>query len=268
VSKSFRAPAINELTSNGLNIGSNAFQLGNINLKPEEGYQVDLAYGYNGRDVSLELDPFYNHISHFIFADRTDSVSQGYPVYEFVSSNTAILTGVSGYLNIHPASVKWLEMDNRFTYIYSWLPHATDSTDHIPWTPAPHFHSEFKFRLNDRQGSVFRRTYFKVGVAEWFEQNNIYRALYTEVPSAAYTLFNAGLGTDLVNPKTGNVVCSFYVNGTNLTNTGYADHLNLAQYFYAQNGTTVTVTNQRQGVFNMGRDFTIRVVFTFCQRRK
>jgi iron complex outermembrane recepter protein len=264
VSKSFRAPAINELTSNGLNIGSNAFQLGNIGLKPEQGYQVDLAFGHNGRDISFELDGFYNHISHFIFADRTDSVSQGYPVYEYVSSNTAVLTGVSGYLNIHPASLRWLEMDNRFTYVYSWLPHATDSTDHIPWTPAPHFHSELKFRLNDR--SVFRRTYFLVGVAEWLAQNNIYRASYTEIPSAAYTLFNAGLGTDLVNAKTGNVVCSIYVNGANLTNVGYADHLNLAQYFYAQNGNAVTVTNQRQGVFNMGRDFTIKVVFPFGGR--
>ena len=76
-SKSYRAPAINELTSNGLNIGSNAFQLGNINLKAEQGYQIDLAYGYNGNDINFEADGFYNHISNFIFADRTDSVSQG-----------------------------------------------------------------------------------------------------------------------------------------------------------------------------------------------
>jgi iron complex outermembrane recepter protein len=261
-SKSFRAPAINELTSNGLNIGSNAVQLGNINLKPEQGYQIDLAYGNSGRDVSFEVDGFYNHISHFIFADRTDSVAQGYPVYQFVSSNTAILTGISGNLNIHPASVKWLEINNGFTYIYTYLPHATDSTDHIPWTQAPHLHSEFKIRLNDKPGAAFKRTYFKVGMTACLAQNNIYRALYTEVPSAAYTLFNAGLGTDLVN-RTGKTVCSFYFNCTNLTNIAYADHLNLAQYFYAQNGNTVTVTNQRQGVFNMGRDFTFKVIFPF-----
>jgi iron complex outermembrane receptor protein len=53
------------------------------------------------------------------------------------------------------------------------------------------------------------------------------------------------------------------VNCTNLTNIAYADHLNLAQYFYSQNGNLVTVTNQRQGVFNMGRDFTFKVVFPF-----
>jgi iron complex outermembrane receptor protein len=263
IARSFRAPAINELTSNGLNIGSNAFQLGNINLKAEQGYQIDIAYGHNGKDVSFEFDGFYNHIGNFIFADRTDSSSQGYPVYEYLSSNTAILTGVNAYFNVHPAGAKGLEWNNRFSYIYSWLPHATDTTDHIPWTPAPHLHSELKYRLSDKPGSTLAGTYFKIGVAHYWRQGDIYSALYTEVPSAAYTLVDAGFGTQFVNRKSGRTVCSLYLNCTNLTNIAYADHLNLAQYFYAVNGNLVTVTNQRQGVYNMGRDFTFKVIFPF-----
>ncbi len=263
ISKSFRAPAINELTSNGLNIGSNAFQLGNIHLKPEQGYQFDLAYGYNGKNVSLELDGFYNHINNFIFADRTDSVSQGFPVYEYVSSNTAVLTGVSGYLNIHPSSLPWVEMINKFSYIHSFLPHSTDSTQHIPWTPAPRLNTEFKFKLKDRINSLLRGTYFKAGFSQYWAQNNIYSALYTELPSSAYILFNAGLGTDITSKKTGSVICSFYMNCTNLTNVSYVDHLNLAQYFYFQNGNQVTVTNPKQGIYNMGRDVTFKIVVPF-----
>lgn len=267
VSRSFRAPAINELTSNGLNIGSNAVQLGNINLKAEQGYQFDLAYGHNGKDISYEVDGFYNHINNFIFADRTDSVSQGYPVYEYVSSNTAVLTGVTAFLNIHPAAAKWVEMSNGFTYIYTYLPHAPDSARHLPWIPAPHLNSELKFHLADRKNSVFRQVVLKVGLSHYWEQNNVYSALYTELPSVSYTLVNAGLGANIVRPATGTVICSVFVNCTNLTNIAYADHLNLAQYFYAQNGNPVTVTNQRQGVFNMGRDFTFKVVFPFGEQR-
>jgi iron complex outermembrane receptor protein len=263
ISKSYRAPAINELTSNGLNIGSIAVQLGNINLKAEQGYQVDLAYGYNGKDVSVEADGFYNHISNFIFADRTDSVSQGYPVYQYLSSNTAVITGISGYLNIHPAGAKWLEINNGFTYIYSYLPNSSDSTNHIPWTPAPHLTSEVKFRINDGYNSIIRGTYIKFGLQHDWAQNDIYSALYTEVPSASYTLFNAGFGTNLVNPKTGIVICSFYLNCTNLTNIAYADHLNLAQYFLAYNGNVATVTRQNQGVYNMGRNISFKLVFPF-----
>jgi len=268
VAKSFRAPAINELTSNGLNIGSNAFQLGNLHLKAEQGYQADLAYGYHGKEFSSELDGFYNHIANFIFADRTDSILQGYPVYEYVSSNTAILTGLSAYVDVHPAAAKWLQWNSRFSYIYTWLPHATDSTDHLPWIPAPHLHSELKLLFTDRPGSILSGTYFKVGVAHYWAQHDIYSALYTEVPSAAYTLIDAGVGTAFVKRKTGRVVCSLFVNCTNLTNIGYADHLNLAQYFYSLNGNLVTVTNQRQGVFNMGQDFTLKVVFPFGTTQK
>ncbi len=263
ISKSFRVPAINELTSNGLNIGSNAFQLGNINLRPEQGYQLDLAYGYNGKNVSLEFDGFYNHINNFIFADRTDSVSQGYPVYEYVSSNTAVLTGISGYLNVHPSSVPWFEMTNGFSYLYTYLPHSTDSTNHIPWTPAPRLNTEFRFTLKDRINSLLRGTYFKAGLSQYWAQKNIYSALYTELPSSAYTLFNAGLGTDIICRKTGSVIFSFYINCTNLTNVAYIDHLNLAQYFYFQNGNQVTVTHPGQGIYNMGRDVTFKIIVPF-----
>ncbi len=263
ISKSFRAPAINELTSNGQNIGSNAFQLGNINLKPEQGYQFDLAYGYNGKNINLEVDGFYNHINNFIFADRTDSVSDGYPVYEYVSSNTAILKGITGYVNIHPSAWPWFEMKNGLSYIYTYLPNATDSTNHIPWTPAPRLNTEFKFRLNDKINSLFRNTYFKMGFSHYWAQKNIYSALYTEIPSAAYTLFNAGAGTDITSRKNGNVIFSFYMNCTNLTNIAYTNHLNLAQYFYFQNGEQVTVTKPGQGIYDMGRDITFKIVVPF-----
>ncbi|RKR84149.1 iron complex outermembrane receptor protein [Mucilaginibacter gracilis] len=263
VSKSYRAPAINELTSNGLNIGSNLVQLGNRNLKAEQGYQVDLVYGYDGKDVSVEADGFYNHINNFIFANRTDSLSGGFPIYQYLSTNTAIITGVSGFLNIHPAATKWLEIDNGFTYIYSHIPNETDSTRHLPYIPAPHLNSEVKFRFNDGHNSIFKGTYVKFGLQHDWAQNNVYSAFYTELPSAQYTIFNAGVGTNLVNPKTGRTICSVYVNCTNLTNVAYADHLNLAQYFLAYNGTPATVTQQNQGIYNMGRNISFKLIFPF-----
>lgn len=263
VSKSYRAPAINELTSNGLNIGSNLVDLGNINLKAEQGYQVDLAYGYDGKDVSLEADGFYNRISNFIFANRTDQLSNGYPIYQYLSTNTAIIEGISGFLNVHPADVKWFELDNGFTYIYSHIPNETDSTRHLPYIPAPHLNSEVKFRFNDGHHSIFKGTYLKFGVQHDWAQHNVYSAFYTELPSAAYTLFNAGAGTNLVNPKTGKTICSVYVNCTNLTNVAYADHLNLAQYFLAYNGAPATVTRQNQGIYNMGRNISFKLIFPF-----
>jgi iron complex outermembrane receptor protein len=183
-------------------------------------------------------------------------MSSGYPVYEYVSSNTAILTGVSAFINVR--LLKQLEWDNRFTYIYTFLPNATDSTDHLPWIPAPHLHTDLILHLG-----IFHNAYIKAGLAKYWEQNNVYSALHTELPSAGYWLFHAGIGTDFVQRASGRVICSFYLNCTNLTNVAYADHLNLAQYFYSLNGNLVTVTRQRQGVFDMGRDISLKVVFPF-----
>jgi iron complex outermembrane receptor protein len=266
VSKSFRAPSIDELYSNGVNIGVNAFQEGNLNLKAEEGYQVDFAYGNNGKDVSFEADGFYNVINNFIFPVRVqskisgDSMVDGVPYYQYIA-NKAILTGFSGYFNIHPSDTHWLEIDNSFTYVYSFFPNQTDSTNHIPWTPAPRLTTEIKFKLTDRKTSVLRNTYIEFGMAKYWAQNNIYSALYSEIPSLAYTLFNAGVGTNFVNPNTGRVICSLYLNCTNLLNIGYADHLNLAQYFLAYNGSPVTVTQQSQGIYNMGRNVGFKLLF-------
>jgi len=266
VSHSFRTPAINELTSNGMNIGSNAFQLGNLGLHAEQGYQVDFTYGNNGKDVSFEANGFYNQINNFIFADRLrsknggDSVMQELPVFQYVS-NIAIIVGFSGYLNIHPVNTKWLEIDNGFTYVYSYLPNQTDSTNHIPWTPAPRLTTEIKFKLGNRHNSVLKGTYIEIGQAKYWAQNNMYSALYTEIPSAAYSLYNVGIGTNFVNPKTSRTICSLFINCTNLINIADADHLNLAQYFLSYSGRIVTVTQQSQGIYNMGRNIGFKLLF-------
>ena len=66
--------------------------------------------------------------------------------------------------------------------------------------------------------SILRGTYFKFGLQHDWAQNNVYSAFYTELPSAQYTIFNAGVGTNFVNTKTGKVFCSLFVSCTNLTN--------------------------------------------------
>ncbi len=271
IAKSYRAPSIQELNSNAMNGGENAFILGNTNLKAEQGYQVDVTYGNNGKDVSLEVGAFCNYISNFIFQERIsgknggDSVmpweNKNYPVLTYLSSN-AVISGVAASFNIHPSDTKWIEIDNGFTYIYSYIPHSTDSTNHVPLTPAPRLTSEVKFKLGHKQNSVLRNTYIEVGLAKYWAQNNIYSELYTELPSLAYTLYDAGIGTNFVNPKTNRVICSFYVNVTNLTNIAYIDHLSHVQYFRAYNdGTPAVVTQYGQGIFNMGRNIGFKVVF-------
>ena len=235
-------------------------------------------YGNNGRDVSFEADGFYNHISNFIFADRIasvfggDSMQLGAPVYKYTGDNSAILAGVTAYFNVHPSDAKWLEWKNGFTYIYSLLPGQTDSTQRIPFTPAPRLTSAIKLKPSDKAGSVLNSTYFLFGLEHDWVQNEIYSALYNELPSLGYTLFNAGIGTNFVNPVTKRVVCSLIINCTNLFNIAYIDHTSRTQYFWAYNSVenptnfgaqAAVVTQRSQGIYNMGRNVGFKVIFPF-----
>jgi iron complex outermembrane recepter protein len=277
LARSYRAPAINELTANELD-PANVFKIGDPNLKAEQGYEVDVAYGNNGRDVGFELDGFYNHISNFIFADRLgsvfggDSIQLGAPVYKYQGDNTAVLTGITAYVNVHPAAAKWFEWRNGFTYIHSFLPGQTDSTQYIPFTPAPRLTSEIRFKPSDKPNSILGGTYISFGIEHDWAQNDIYSALYNELPSLAYTLIDAGIGTNFVNPRTKRTICSLIISGTNLGNLAYIDHTSRPQYFWAYNTAenptnfgvqSAVVTNRNQGIFNMGRNVGFRVIFPF-----
>ena len=275
LAKSYRAPAINELTSNELNPGAFAYELGNYQLKAEQGYEADLGLGNNGKDLNFEVDGFYNYINHFIFSDRLasknggDSILLGKPVYKY-NSDIAIIEGVSAYFDIHPIDTKWIELDNGFTYIYTILPGKTDSTKHVPWTPAPRLTSKIKFKPSDKPSSNFRGSYFEFGLAKYWAQKDIYSAQWTELPSYAYTLFNAGMGTDFVNPKTKRLICSLIINCSNLFNIAYVDHTSRPQYFWSYNGLKdptnfghipAIVTKQSDGIYNMGRNIGLKLIF-------
>jgi iron complex outermembrane receptor protein len=90
------------------------------------------------------------------------------------------------------------------------------------------------------------------------------------LPSYAYTLFNMCFGTNFVNHKTNRVVCSLILNCTNLMNIAYVDHTARTQYFWSYNGTNdptnfghtpAVVTKQSEGIYNMGRNVGIKLIF-------
>lgn len=276
--KSYRAPSILELASNQAD-PAQMYKQGDPALNGEAGYEADLGYGFRGKDFDFEADGFYNFINNFIFADRIpskqggDSLHFGVPVYKFGSSNTAILDGVSASFNIHPAKIKWFELRNGFTLIYSYLPNQSDSTNHVPFTPAPRLTSDAKIKFANHQHSVIKGSYIEFGIEKDWAQNQIYSALWNELPSMPYLLFNAGIGTSFVNPKNGRVLCSFYINCTNLTNLAYMDHTSREQYFWTYNGayagktnygkTPAIVTNTNEEIYDMGRNISFKIVIPF-----
>ena len=256
LSRGFRAPNIDELGANGVHEGTIRYETGNPSLKPENSLQVDYELGYNIEHVSAKLNLFANSISNYIFSHKLnsvlggDSLQTGYPVFKFASGNVQMM-GVEASVDIHPHPLDWLHFENSFSYVYSQLMNQPDSTRYLPFTPAPKWISELKAEIRNT-GKVLKNSYISFGIEHEFRQDKIYSAFQTETVTDAYTLINAGIGTDvLLNKKT---LFSVYLNGTNLGDVSYQSHLSRLKYAPVNN------VSGRTGVFNMGRNISLKMI--------
>jgi iron complex outermembrane recepter protein len=93
------------------------------------------------------------------------------------------------------------------------------------------------------------------------KQDRVYLADNTETSTPGYTLFNAGIGTDITN-HSGKVLFSINIVGSNITNVLYQSHLSRLKYmdFYIdKEGKPVNVTGAGSGIYNMGRNFSVKI---------
>ena len=256
LSRGFRAPNIAELASNGVHEGTVRYEIGNPQLKPENSWQLDYELGFNTEHVNAKLNLFANNISGFIYSHKLasviggDSILTGFPCFKFDSGN-ALLVGGEFYIDIHPHPWDWLHFENSFSYVKSQLMNQPDSTKYLPFTPAAKWISDLKTEIKT-SGNFLKNTFFTIGIEHDFKQTNVYSAYNTETPTVAYTLLNASIGTDFMWKK--RTLFSLFINGTNLTDVAYQSHLSRLKY------APVNLVTGRTGVFNMGRNVSLKVI--------
>jgi len=259
--RGFRAPNISELAANGVHEGTIKYEYGNNDLKPEVSTQGDAGIDFSSEHVSVAASVFYNHITNFIFSRKlfnaagSDSIpatdnDAGYSAFKY-QQTTANLYGGEFTLDIHPHPIDWLHFENTLSYVRAVIPNGTDSTKYLPNIPAGRWLSELKGRFK-KVGGVMQNAYLSVEMDKTFAQNDVFSAYQTETATPGYTLFNAGLGTDFVN-KNNKVLFSLHLAANNLTDVAYQNHLSRLKY-----GPENDVTG-RYGVFNMGRNFSVKV---------
>jgi len=78
-----RAPAIDELFSNGPHGGSESFNIGNPDLKKEAGNGIELSLHHTTGPVHVQGSIYYSRFTNFIFQAPTGDVRDGLPVYAY-----------------------------------------------------------------------------------------------------------------------------------------------------------------------------------------
>ena len=249
LSRGFRAPNISELGANGVHEGTFRYELGNHDLKPEYSWQGDLGIDYSSKVFSAQLSLFANHIDNYIFLEKLEGmILDGEEVYQNKGSD-ARLWGGEVLVDIHP--VEPLHFQNTFSYVNATRLHQTGDAKYLPMTPAPRWTSDLRYDII-RDGQTLNNLYVSVGIEHHFRQNHFYGVGGTETATPAYTLLNASAGVDVMHR--GRTLFSVFLTGTNLTNAAYQSHLSRLKYA-AMNECTL-----RRGVFNMGRNFGLKVV--------
>ena len=83
LSHSERAPAIDELFSNGPHGGSESFNIGNPDLKKEASNAIELSVHHTSGPLHVQGSLYYSKFTNFIYQAPTGEVRDGLPVYSY-----------------------------------------------------------------------------------------------------------------------------------------------------------------------------------------
>lgn len=280
IARGWRAPNVAECGANGVHDGTVVYEIGDPSLTPETSLEEDFTFGVNSKDIDFELNLFNNSINDFIYSRGLNSVFGGdsinntlnavglgtAPVYKYTQGK-ADLYGGEIELNIHPASISWVELNSSLSMVYGGLNNVPDSVKYLPFVPPTRITTDLKFNLITL-GRTFKNAYIKFGIQSYSQQKYIYEqyAIYSGLNTAltpyeyaaskaatkGYTLFSAGLGGNIISK--GHTFCQLYIICNNLFNTAYMDYMSRFKYY------PVNYTTGRVGVFNMGRNLSIKVI--------
>ncbi len=268
VAKGFRAPTLSELASNGAHEGTNRYEYGQQNLTSEKSLQADLGFQADYLHVSFSLNGFYNRVNDFIFYRRLASalggdslvIKDGEELQAFrYNQSNARLSGLEAVIDLHPHPLDWLHFENTFSLVRGRFDEAIDGSSNLPMIPAPRWISEVRVNFS-KAGNLLHNFYARAEVDQTFEQNRPFTGYDTETATPGYALLNAGVGADIMNRN--KTLFSIHLAANNLTDKAYQNHLSRLKY------TAVNELTGRQGVFNMGRNFSLKVNVPFSFTKK
>ncbi len=259
IARGFRAPTVAELASNGAHEGTNRFEYGEQKLKSETSFQTDAGMEINSEHVSFNANIFFNAMSNFIYYQKLRASGGGdsiivdgadqYFAFRFTQGN-ATLYGAEFNVDIHPHPLDWLHIENTFSWVRGQLGTEQDGSKNLPFIPAVRLINEVKTDFATK-GKFFKNGFLKVELDNTFKQNKPFTGFNTETATAGYTLVNAAIGGNIINKN--KTILNIFFAANNIGDVAYQSHLSRLKY------APDNLVTGRTGVFNMGRNFSIKV---------
>lgn len=109
VSRSARAPSMDELFANGPHAGTQAFEIGDPDLKAENSLGLEGSLKKSLGAVQLGLNIYHNRFNNFIYQRATGAVEDDLPVYQY-QQGKARFTGIEAQIDAklgQAAGIEW-----------------------------------------------------------------------------------------------------------------------------------------------------------------
>ena len=160
------------------------------------------------------------------------------------------MAGAEFNLDIHPHPLDGLHIENTLSYVKGSFKNALDGSNNLPSIPPLRWISEIRYELQKSNGKI-KNNYISVQFDKSLRQANPFTGFNTETETPGYTLINLGAGTQFL--KNGKQLFSLSLVAQNVTNVTYQNHLSRLKY------TAENLLTGRTGVFNMGRNFSLKI---------
>jgi iron complex outermembrane receptor protein len=259
IARGFRAPNMAEMASYGAHEGTNRFEYGNEALISEKSLQFDAALEWSNEHMSVAGNIFYNTVNDYIFYQKLTAKSGGDSLimnhsdelYAFAfRQRDAHLYGAELNIDFHPHPLDWLHVENSVSLIRGQFKEALDGSNNLPGIPSARWLSEIRIEMFKKSKAI-RNSFINFQLDNVFAQNNPFEGYNTETVTSAYTILNIGFSSQVQHKN--KILFSVSLVGQNMADVAYQNHLNRLKY------GPVNEATGRMGVFNMGRNFSLKI---------
>jgi iron complex outermembrane receptor protein len=264
IARGFRAPNLAELSSYGAHEGTNRFEYGNSALRSEKSLQFDAGIEWSNAHLSIAGNLFYNTVTDYIFYQKLSGVNGSDSIINHMNEDGTVddlfayafrqrnahLYGAELNVDIHPHPLDWLHIENSISLIRAKFNQPLDGSQNLPGIPSARWLTEVRFDLFKGANTV-RNSALSIQLDNMFAQNNAFTGYNTETNTPAYHLINMGYSTNIMRKQ--KVLFQISLIAQNIADVAYQNHLSRLKY------TAENMATGRMGVFNMGRNFSIKV---------
>jgi len=238
----WRAPAVNEMFSNGLHHGAGGVEVGNPDLGRERSYNAALTFRKAGRQQKFQAVAHINYVEDFIFMNPNSielTIRGAFPRFDFEQAN-ALFRGIDLRYEVQPAE-HWSATS---TASFVWADNLENSTYFIG---IPSHHLEVDLRRTFKDTEKFKGLYCSVNAAYTMRQYRapgVYPFDDVRANGSAATLpdaFDFAAPPDgyfLLGAEAGMRIGSSSISLAveNALNSAYRDYMNRFRYFADETG--------------------------------